>query len=1141
MRGLRSRTIVLVLLGAAFSVSGYAQTFRGAINGTVTDPSGAVVAGASVKATNTATAVAITATTTSGGEFAFQDLPLGTYKVEVAAAGFRPVAVDNVMVGAGGVYTLPVKLSTGAAGTTVVEVAAAALTLDTTTSTQSDTITDKAVQEIPLNGRDFSQLIAVSPGYGGYSVGGFGSLNGTRANQMNWQVDGTDNNDFWHNIPAINQGGVSGIAGTVMPIDAIDEFSAQTQSNAETGRNAGGTVNLVIKSGTNQFHGSAYYYNRNEFYAASSPFFVATPDFPKPPELRNQNYGVTVGGPIIKDKTFFFLGFEKQNYIFGLTGLSTEPSNAWAAEATALINNTGGIYGTYATPVSTSALSQTLLSTLWPSSIQNLSAVTSNYFATVPGTGYSYNEVGHFDHNFNENNHLSGHFFYGQGSQTQPPGASLALATASSNLGYYFEVAPIRIENYSLVFNSVLTSKLTNQVLFGISYFNQIFHDSNNSFNEKTLGLYTSPGAVTSSGQPIMGAPNIVISGFDQAGITPPEGRNDITGHLTDVLSYVMGKHQLRFGGEVRQGRVDEFYFRRSLGSFNFTGGEGPWNGATSCGPGNLTPPAACASLNGNIEALADFLSGNVASSSIAVGNAERKVRVNAFDFFGQDAWQVTRRLSLNLGLRYEYIGPLHSLAKDLPVFIPSQGLEIQGNGIDSIFPPDKNNIAPRVGFSYQPTSREDVVVRGGIGVFYDQINMNPFLDFRPGSAGADGLQDNPIGPSPVDNYGSNRLGQTSYNWDAVQAGGNPIFLGVTTCPALNCPANNPIGGVTTYNVYSVGQNFRTPYFYNYNLQVEKGFGNGAAVWQVGYVGSAGHKLSVMDNLTANATEQAILAAQYPNIGSVLQLNSVGNSNYNALQTTLRIRSWHGFSSQFAYTWAHELDTMTEYRGSIQFDYTNPKLDYGSGDFDTRQNFTAFWTYDVPGSEHGPKLLTHGWQVSGLVSFHGGQPFNFDAGTQRPGLNLIANPFTGVTHTFSAANGGMPWVNPAAFCVPGSTIYGSSGNVPCPGTTNAAGDLNRNAYYGPGFADVDLSVIKNIPVTERIKLQLRAEMFNLLNRKNLATGAGSVGNGTCPVSAACPTGFSGGYVGDTIGDFNGAPGLGPGEPFNLQIAAKIIF
>src|ERR1700680_2066789 len=293
----RGATVVVVFL---LAVAAYSQTFRGAINGTVTEPSGAVVANASVKATNMATDVAITATTTSDGAFSFQDLPLGTYKISVSAQGFNPVSVDNVNVTAGGAYSLPVKLSVGGTGTTAVEVSAAALTIDTTSAAQNNLIPTEAVQDVPMNGRDFTQFAAVQPGYGGYSVGGFGSLNGTRANQMNWQIDGVDNNDFWHNIPAVNQGGVSGIAGVVMPLDAIDEFASRAQSNDEGGRNAGGIVNVVLKSGTNSLHGTAYYYNRNEFYGAASPFFQPSATNTRSPELRNQNYGFSVGGPIFK-------------------------------------------------------------------------------------------------------------------------------------------------------------------------------------------------------------------------------------------------------------------------------------------------------------------------------------------------------------------------------------------------------------------------------------------------------------------------------------------------------------------------------------------------------------------------------------------------------------------------------------------------------------------------------------------------------------------------------------------------------------------------------------------------------------------------------------------------------------------------
>src|SRR6266478_2218364 len=220
------RLFLVVLVILASGVAANAQTFRGAFNVTVTDPSGSSVPNAQVKATESATGIDHNTVTTTDGAFAFQDIPLGTYKVTVVAQGFPTHTVDKVEVTAGSIYTLNVKL---------------------TMQTQTMTLAENIVQDMPLNGRDFTQMISVSPGFGGYNVGGFGSLNGTRANQMNWQIDGVDNNDFWHNIPAVNQGGVSGIAGTVLPIDSVTEFSAQTQSGSEAGRNAGGTVNVVTK------------------------------------------------------------------------------------------------------------------------------------------------------------------------------------------------------------------------------------------------------------------------------------------------------------------------------------------------------------------------------------------------------------------------------------------------------------------------------------------------------------------------------------------------------------------------------------------------------------------------------------------------------------------------------------------------------------------------------------------------------------------------------------------------------------------------------------------------------------------------------------------------------------------------------
>ncbi|HEX8765991.1 MAG TPA: TonB-dependent receptor [Candidatus Acidoferrum sp.] len=1107
------RLVIAILIAFSLAVVANAQTFRGSINGTVVDPSGGLVPNATVKATEIATGLDHTTTTTSDGAFAFQDVPLGLYKVTVTATGFPTYTVDKVEVVAGQIYTLNVKL-TLQQQTTTVEVSAAALTLDTTTQTQTMSIPDDVVQNIPLNGRDFTQMIGVAPGFGGYNVGGFGSLNGTRPNQINWQINGVDNNDFWHNIPAINQGGVSGIAGTVLPIDATEEFSVQTSSGPEGGRNAGGTANIVLKSGTNDIHGSLYYYNRNEVFGDPSPFFIPAPGT-KPPRERNENYGFSAGGPIIKNKTFAFVSYEKNDFVFGLSGIATEPSDAWVNQALAVLATHG---------VTESAASKTAIGTsgFWPRSIiGSLPATTGNFFSPSAEFGYSYNGVARVDHQISDKHHLSLHAIIGQGNQVAPLGGSPALGTASSNLAYYFEVAPLHDGNYGAVLNSTLSSRWTNQFLFGASYFNQLFHDNNNSFDTKAMGIFLSPDA-TNHGQPIHGAPNIIIAppsksgsgGFEQIGLTPPEGRSDLTLHFTDILSYSIGKHQFRYGAEYRHGKLNEFYHRRGTGKFVFDGSAGPWANSATC----TNNPLLCA--------LADFLAGDVSSctdalhmnngftcgSTIAVGDPERFVHVNAFNAYVQDSWQFTKKLNLEYGLRYEYFGPMQSdTPSNIANFLPGSGFVLQSSR--ALFDPGKNHFAPRLGFAYQPTAKGDLVVRGGFGVFYDQINLNPFLDFRPPVSAPSGIQGNPFGSTPVSTYS-----RDGYNWDAVQAGGASIFPGVKGCTDPNCAAAGDPKGL---GAYSVSPNFRVPYFYNYNLQVEKGFGN-AVVWQIGYVGSEGRKLNIVSNINQNGA--------FPNFGNILQLNTIGTSNYNALQTILRTRGWHGLSTQFAYTWSHALDEVSEYRGQVLDDAFNLKADYGNSDFDTRHLFTVSGTYDVPkapwATSSWSKRAFNDWQVSTVMNFHRGQPSD----ETLSGLSLIGNPYAGASHAFNPSFGEQ-WWNPAAFCNPGGTA--------CPGPAN----LSRNKFTGPGFADVDLSFIKNIPITERIKVQLRADFFNLLNRINLASGVGSVGGVCAPVAGTgvCTTNSGFGQVSDTIGDFNGAPAIGPGEPRNIQLVAKIIF
>jgi hypothetical protein len=1068
----RILTYLLLILGSAAL---HAQTFRGGINGTITDQTGSVVPAAIIAAVNNATGVTLNAVTSSGGEYQFQDLPLGTYTVSVTATGFRPEKVTSIPVTAGVIYTLPIKLNVASTGETV-EVMANALTLDTTSTTQTAGVGGKSLQDTPLNGRDFTQLIILAPGFSNSGAGGYGSLNGTRANQINWQIDGIDNNDLWHNIPAVNQGGVSGIAGIVLPIDAVDQFSAQSQAAPESGRNPGGSVNLSLKSGTNQVHGTAYYYNRNEFFGATNPFTA-----PVKQEVRNYNYGFSAGGPIVKDKLFWFTTYEHQRFTIGVPDQSTQPSQAWQAAAKATL----AIFGIPVNPVATN-----LLAKLWPSTATgslpgDVGGVPTvdNYTSTFPEYGYSYNGLAKIDYTFNDRNSLTAHWFAGQGNQVAPVGSSLY---------YYYEVAPIHVQNYAIVYNHVFSPSITNQVLAGVNYFNQVFNDYETAFNAPSLGLVT--------GSILPGAPNLKITGFDPTGETPPEGRNDITGHLTEDLAWTVGRHQFKFGGEVRKAQLDEFYHRHALGSFTFDGSQGPVPGSG----------VAWNSGNARVDALSDFLAGNVATSSIALGNPERQVFVNTLDIFGQDSWQLSPKLNVNYGLRWDYEGPFHNPWKNLSVFRPKLGgVVFQGNQISSLYDPVYTNFSPRVGFSYQAGSRS--VLRAGVGLYYDTPNLNPFLDNRPGNGAPNGVEGNPGGPDTV---------------TTATAGGYTIQNGVNVFPP----------GLASNSIFSIAKNFVPSHNFNFNLQLEQSLSN-KVVAQIGYVGSEGrHLLAIRDINQALPGVYSTSAEQnatrpyhgtFPAFTFINEIQSIGTSNYNSLQATIRVSDIRGFTAQAAYTWSHNLDEVTAYRGALPQDSTNFKGDYGPSDFDSRNIFVELVSYNVPGTERW-SLLSKGWQVNSLLSFHSGNPFSVFSSSDTSGTdNQVqradsvpgVSPYAGAKQQKINAN----WLNPTAFVDAAPGTFGNTG---------------RNAYIGPGFSDVDLSIFKNTPlIRERVTTQFRVEMFNLFNRTNFAS---PIANGS--------GGFNPNYTYDnalnlstTIGSFNGAPGIGAGEPFNAQLALKIIF
>ncbi len=1042
-----------------------AQTFRGGVSGTVTDQSGAVVASANVRLTGTDTGLTRTEKSSSAGEFGFQDLPLGKYSITVSQAGFQTVDVHDINVEAGKIYDFPVRLPVSSQATTV-EVAANTVQIETSSSALTSVIPTKAILDIPLNGRDFTQLLKLNPG-----VNAAGSVNGTRTNSINWQIDGADNNDQWHNSQAVNQGGVSGIAGTILPIDAIDEFSLQTNSSAENGRNGGGVLNLVIKSGTNHLHGSLYYFNRNEFLAARNWF--SAPGQAKQ-KLRNNQEGGSLGGPIWKNHTFFFLTYEQQNFVAGDTTVGTTPSAAWVALGQQVLARNG---------VAVNPVSLNLIQTLWPANSLTGPATQNNFFSSANNTSDSYNGIVKLDHIFNERNNIALRYFGGTGSQTSAVGSAVP---------YYFQVAPSRMHNFSFVYNSVISPNFVSQTLAGVNYFKQVFNDATTGFNIPALGLNT--GVTNPS---LFGSPDIIISGFDEIGLTPPLGRIDTTGHIDQTFTYTVGSHQFRFGSEYRRSRLDVFYERNARGDFNFDGSQGSWN------TGN-------ASLN----SLADFLAGRVGANqaTITYGDLQRNYYINGVTNFFQDTWKARPNLTLNYGLNWVFQSPINDPTDRISTFIPADGGITYVNQIGSLWPRDFRDFGPRVGFAYQPQAASKLVVRGGYGIFYQVPNVNYFGDNRPRNHGATGILANPGGISPV--------------YTLANQGPFTIQPGVPVFGSSAFPTG-PFGA------FGVSQDFVSGYVQNSNVNIQYQL-NHSSVLEVGYTGSLSRHLPVTLDInqiplgSPEANSSRPYYRQFPNLATINQVQSVGNGYYNGMLASLRTSGYHGFNLKLNYTYGHARDDLSATRNTIPQNSYCLRCDYGNADFDIRHSFVGFVSYNAP-TPSRLKLLLGGWQFNSLLTFYTGSPFSVFSGKDTSGTGenydraqVVGDPFQNVPADRQPNY--AYWFNPAAFALPATGTYS---NQP------------RNGFRGPSTQQVDFSVFKNTAITERVTAQLRLEIFNIFNTRDLAPPSSpSVGLIT---SSNKVTSSGLGQINSTLGNAIGAPGIGTGEPRNVQLALKLVF
>jgi hypothetical protein len=1095
MRSRLNRSIS-ALLKAAFAtllllpIAVFGQSFRGGIAGTITEQSGASVTGAQVVAVEVATNGSYKTVSSTAGEFTFSNLPLGNYTVTVKAERFQTIKFDKIPVTAGVTYTFPVKLTVASAAE-VIEVTADALTVDQVTDTQATVLSEDAVANLPNNGRDYTQLIGQSTGFGGITTGGGGylfSINGTRSNDVNYQIEGTDNNDLWWNIPAVNQTGVNGIAGVLLPVDAIENFSFVTSGSTELGRNPGGTANLTIRSGSNHFHGSAYYVNHNELFQTQNPFADTKP------ETRNQHIGFSLGGALKKDKSFFFISGEKQWFLLGAAAQAgVEPSAAYQNEAAAVLKS----YGYTVNPVATK-----LLSTLWPANALTGPATASgNYQSSGNVVGYSYNSIIKLDENLSSKDHLSINWFAGEGTQTAPTGSALP---------WYFENAPIHVQNYSVVYNHVFSPSITNQLAAGVSYFHQTFSDANTSFDPNALGLDTGssvPGAPYIKIGPTSGSSGGLFasggSGFDPIGVTNPSGRTDATGHLDDDLNWTIGAHQLHFGGEYRREYVYDFYRANARGSLYFDGSQGPWKSDASI-------------TDANVAYLADFLAGlpDTSYSNIVQGDPTRTVSINTFALYAQDSWKLRPRLSVNYGVRYDYEGVPFTGKQDLSIFDPSlkTGLAVVGKDVSKLYNNYTGAFSPRVGFAYQLDKSARTVLRGGYGLYYDSIYLRELLyNTWLTNGGVFGPQFNPAG--------INQVATASANAGPLTAG-SPAF-------------SQGLAGQGTVAISTIDRNFRPAYTQSYNLNVQQSITQNVLA-QIGYVGTKGTHLTGIYDInqgalgSANTSSAALQESrpyysQFPNFGVINELRSNLNSNYNSLQASLKLVNYHGLSSQLGYTWSHALDYETGLLPYLPQNSTNERAEYGNSDYDVRHALSGFLSYAVP-YWGGPNRLAKGWQISTGFSFHGGIPFTVGSSSNPSGNGegndraqlQVADPFAGVSHAIVNSGGGkyVQWFSPTAFADAAPGTYATT---------------SRNQFNNPGYYDFDLAVQKSTPITETVNLQFRADIFNLFNHTNLAP-LGILSNAS-----------EKGTVGSTVGVALGNPGIGPGEPLNAQLSVKVLF
>lgn len=1062
--------LIVIVLSLSLPASALGQAgATGQISGLVSDQTGAGIAGALVKLTNIGTSEERQTTTNNFGDYVFSLLAPGRYKLEASAPGFKTIVVENVEVRITQTTSVNITLPP-AAQIEVVTVTAEPPLVQETTSQQGRVVEERSIRQLPLPTRNFQQLLALSPGtvasLSNNTEMGRGditiSVNGQRTTSNNVLVNGVE----------INSPGTNSTPNLASPApDAIQEFIVQTSLyDASHGRNPGGNVMAVTKSGSNEFHGNLYEFFRNRVLNAND-FFLNASGQERPILTRNQ-FGGTLGGPIARDKLFFFgsyqgtrerngaslsnsLAFLNLNFPVGtqLVPLTNDRTRAGLAarfgvpeaqinDVALAILNARLPNGQFAIPSSTNPAG--------PTAVSGISRFREDQFNA------------NLDAQLTVNNKLSGKFFFSH-------------APAFQALFSFVGINPFQVPGYggdfelghrvfSLADTHVFGSNAVNEVRFG---FSRIRAESapEEPFTAAQFGIRNPLANL------YRGMPTIAVTGAFTIGSTAlSDQASAVNTYLVgDTLSLIRGRHTMKLGGEARRYRVDFFFNFFSRGQLTFN-------------------------------TFSDFLRGSVGTALLGSGVPDRGIRANDYTLFFQDDFRVNKQLSLNLGLRYEFFGGLTEYRGRLVNFDPRQfragtvtapagppnGLVQLSNatrplpGVPTIgdtINDNTSNVAPRFGFAWKPYSRSDTfVVRGGYGIYYDRFATrfansqvfnypygiiavglglpgaplpfaNPFPDVPPPTA----FPLPPVNPSPI----------------AINVGGRPV----PTLPV-------PISGLF------VSLDLSTPYAQQYTLGFQWQVATHYLV-EVNYVGSKGTKLITLFNLNQDppGPAPAPFAGYASNKGAVngLQIVSTnGVSNYNSLQVSLTRRFARGLQMLASYTLGKSID---EYSGepandltTLPGDQTNNRSHRGLSNFDRQHRFITSFVYDLPNFYDGDsaigKYLLNGWQTSGIITLQSGLPFTV---FQAVGASVFNRADFAPGFTGSAELGGSvhdkltQFFNTNAFVAPA-----------------AFGNAGRNILRGPDQRNVDFSLVKFIPIVERLTAEFRTEFFNLFNTVNFA-------------------------------------------------------